>query len=248
MADSAALFSLHGMRIVVAGASRGIGYGIARGLGQAGAEVTGFGRSVGVRAEGFEYLACDLNDSDEINALFDRLDGSDNPIAAYLHVAGITTPTTGGMQSVGDFAETLNNNLTNAYRCCANVGQRMAARGGGSIVTVTSIGSVQGFPNNPGYVAAKGGLRMMSKALALDLGPSGVRVNCLVPGYIQTDMTAGSFKDPVLNQQRAARTMLGRWGQVDDLIGAAIFLASPASSYVTGSDLFVDGGWTAKGL
>jgi NAD(P)-dependent dehydrogenase (short-subunit alcohol dehydrogenase family) len=118
----------------------------------------------------------------------------------------------------------------------------------GSIVTVTSIGSLLGFPNNPGYVASKGGLRMMSKALALDLGKFNVRVNNLVPGYVHTDMTTASYSDPLKSKERAERTMLGRWGQVGDLIGAAIYLASDASSYVTGTDLVVDGGWTAKGL
>jgi NAD(P)-dependent dehydrogenase (short-subunit alcohol dehydrogenase family) len=89
---------------------------------------------------------------------------------------------------------------------------------------------------------------MMSKALALDLGRHAIRVNCLVPGYIHTDMTAASYADPAANAERAQRTMLGRWGQVDDLVGAAVFLLSDASCYITGSDLFVDGGWSAKGL
>jgi NAD(P)-dependent dehydrogenase (short-subunit alcohol dehydrogenase family) len=180
--------------------------------------------------------------------LFDEVESAHGRIDIYLHVAGITLPSQGGFQNVDTFAATLDANLIGAYRCCADVGQRMARQRRGSIVTVTSIGSLLAFPNNPGYVAAKGGLRMMSKALALDLGPHNVRVNNLVPGYIHTDMTAGSFASPTLHAERAGRTMLGRWGQVDDLLGAAIFLASPASSYVTGTDLVVDGGWTAKGL
>jgi NAD(P)-dependent dehydrogenase (short-subunit alcohol dehydrogenase family) len=89
---------------------------------------------------------------------------------------------------------------------------------------------------------------MMTKAMALDLGAGNVRVNSLVPGYIHTDMTHASYSDPRKSQERADRTMLGRWGNVNDLVGAAIFLASDASSYVTGIDLIVDGGWTAKGL
>ena len=118
----------------------------------------------------------------------------------------------------------------------------------GSIVAVTSIGSILAFPNNPGYIAAKGGLRMMSKALALDLGPSNIRVNSILPGYINTEMTATSYNDPISRESRASRTMLGRWGEANDLVGAAIFLASDASQYITGTDLIVDGGWTAKGL
>jgi gluconate 5-dehydrogenase len=124
----------------------------------------------------------------------------------------------------------------------------MERSGGGSIINVTSIGAVQGFPGNPGYVASKGGLRLLTKALALDLADKNIRVNNLAPGYIHTAMTDKSFNDPQRHQERLARMMLKRWGKPDDLIGAAIFLASEASAYVTGQDIFVDGGWTAKGL
>jgi NAD(P)-dependent dehydrogenase (short-subunit alcohol dehydrogenase family) len=105
-----------------------------------------------------------------------------------------------------------------------------------------------GFPDNPGYVAAKGGLRLLTKALAVDLGPRDIRVNALAPGYIHTDMTAASFADPERHAARARHTCLGRWGEVEDLVGGAIFLASDASRYMTGQDLVIDGGWTAKGL
>jgi NAD(P)-dependent dehydrogenase (short-subunit alcohol dehydrogenase family) len=89
---------------------------------------------------------------------------------------------------------------------------------------------------------------MLTKALALDLAVSQIRVNNLAPGYVRTAMTEGSYNDPALNVQRRKHTMLDRWGEPDDLIGAAVFLASDASAYVTGADIFVDGGWTAKGL
>lgn len=248
MADMASLFSLKGMTIVVAGASRGIGYALANGLADAGATVVGFGRTESIAEARFLYRTCDISSGADVATLFDEVESDHGKIDAYFHVAGITLPSQGGMQSTGTFSATLNSNLISAYDCCANVGQRMSARRQGSIITVTSIGSLMAFPNNPAYVSAKGGLRMMSKALALDLGRSNVRVNCLVPGYIQTAMTAASYADPAMHQERAGRTMLGRWGQSEDLVGAAIFLASSASQYVTGTDLIVDGGWTAKGL
>jgi NAD(P)-dependent dehydrogenase (short-subunit alcohol dehydrogenase family) len=248
MTEQQSAFSLAGKTIVLAGASRGIGHALANGLARAGASVTGFGRTEKIEGASFRYLRCDSNNEVEVTKLFDEIESRCNGIDGYVHVAGMTTPTRDALQSGDAFAATINTNLTGAYRCCRDVGLRMIPRARGSIVTVTSIGSVLGFPNNPGYVAAKGGLRMMSKALALDLGRHAIRVNCLVPGYIHTDMTAASYADPAANAERAQRTMLGRWGQVDDLVGAAVFLLSDASCYITGSDLFVDGGWSAKGL
>jgi NAD(P)-dependent dehydrogenase (short-subunit alcohol dehydrogenase family) len=249
MAPNLSIFSLSGMNIVVAGASRGIGFCISEGLAKAGAKVYGFGRSTDIQSDLFEYHNCDVSNKAQVSCLLDNIEQSIGIIHAYFHVAGITLPASGaGMQTSEDFSETLTCNLTSAYICCLDVAGRMIKNRQGSIITVTSIGSILAFPKNPGYVSAKGGLRMMSKALALDLGPSNVRVNSILPGYISTDMTAASYMDPVKHQERASRTMLGRWGEPSDLVGAAIFLASEASGYITGADLVVDGGWTAKGL
>lgn len=117
-----------------------------------------------------------------------------------------------------------------------------------SIINITSIGSVQGFSNNSGYVSSKGGLRMLTKALAIDYSKKNVRVNNIVPGYIHTDMTNKSFLDKKKNNQRLARTILERWGSAEDIASAAIFLSSKASKFITGTDLIVDGGWLAKGI
>ena len=244
----AELFSLDGRVVLVAGASRGIGRALAQGLAAAGARVVGCGRSELRDAEGFEYERCDVADEAQVARLFASVRERLGLLHVYVHVAAVTQPSAGGLQTAQVFAQTLDANLVAAYRCCAAAGAGMAEAGGGSIIGVTSINSLQAFPGNPGYVAAKGGMRMMAKALALDLGPRNVRVNCLVPGYIRTDMTAGSYADPLLREQRTRRTMLGRWGETGDLVGAAVFLASDASAYVTGTDLIVDGGWTAKGL
>ena len=124
----------------------------------------------------------------------------------------------------------------------------MKDQGGGSIINITSIGAELGFPNNPAYIAAKGALKQLTRSLALDLGSFGIRVNNIGPGYFRTDMTKGSWNDPQLEEDRIRRTILGRWGEPDDLAGAVIFLASEASRYITGQDLYVDGGWLAKGL
>jgi NAD(P)-dependent dehydrogenase (short-subunit alcohol dehydrogenase family) len=119
---------------------------------------------------------------------------------------------------------------------------------GGSIINITSLNAELAFPKNPAYAASKGGVRILTKALALDYAPKKIRVNNIVPGYIRTAMTEKSYSDKALNHERIDRMMIQRWGKTEDLIGAAIYLASDASSYVTGTDLIVDGGWTAKGL
>ena len=118
----------------------------------------------------------------------------------------------------------------------------------GSIINVTSINSKLAFPNNPAYIASKGGLRMLTKSLAKDWGKYGIRINNLAPGYFVTDMNKKTYANKNKRKSRAEKTMLKRWGKLNDLLGPCIFLASDASDYVTGIDLFVDGGWVSNGL
>ena len=130
---------------------------------------------------------------------------------------------------------------------CAVVGPIMAKNKSGSIINITSLGAELGFPNNPSYQMSKAGLRQLTKALARDWGEFGIRANNIYPGYIKTAMTTKSFNDRKLNNQRSDNTLLKRWGEPEDLIGPALFLVSDASSYMTGTDIYVDGGWTANG-
>ena len=104
------------------------------------------------------------------------------------------------------------------------------------------------FPNNPAYVSFKGALKQLTKSAALDLGKYGIRVNSIGPGYFTTEMTKGSWQNEKTYEERCKKTILGRWGTPEDLIGAFVFLASDASSYITGQDIYVDGGWLTKGL
>jgi gluconate 5-dehydrogenase len=124
----------------------------------------------------------------------------------------------------------------------------MAKKKSGSIVNITSLAAELGFPDNPAYVAFKGALKQLTKSAAYDLSKFNIRVNSVGPGYIKTNMTAKSWDDKKMKKERSDRTMLGRWGKSEDLIGTVIFLSSDASSYITGQDFYVDGGWTAKGL
>jgi NAD(P)-dependent dehydrogenase (short-subunit alcohol dehydrogenase family) len=245
----AALFSLNGRVAVVTGGSRGIGHALADGLAAAGATVIAVARSAGPDtpfSQSVRYLSVDVALGLEealaaIAAEHGRLD-------ILVNAAGISLaadPETPG-SALDTFDRTINVNLRAAYANCLAASRFMSD--GAAIINVTSIGAHSGFPGNPGYVASKGGLRLLTKALAVDLGPRGIRVNALAPGYIHTAMTAGSHADPVRHKQRADHTCLGRWGSVDDLVGAAVFLAGDASRYMTGQDLVIDGGWTAKGL
>lgn len=239
------LFSLAGKTALVTGASRGIGFAIADGLAGAGANVIGIARSPGARtpfANPVTYMQGDV--SDDVQALIQSIGQQFGRIDILVNAAGITLPDEGN--GIAAFERTLQVNLHAPYLCCLAARPFMSS--GASIINVTSIGSVLGMPGNPAYNASKGGLRQLTRSLALDYGPAGIRVNALAPGYIETDMTTRSFSDPDAHERRRAHTCLGRWGKTEDLVGAAIFLASDASSYVTGQDLFVDGGWTAKGL
>jgi len=242
------LFSLEGKTAIVVGASRGIGFALAQGLTQAGAQVIAIARSPSPE-RGFEgdirYVSGEAFAA--ISSVVKEFTAAKRPVDVLVNAAGITLPADrDAAAQLANFEKTLQANLLSPFACCLAVRPLMPR--GGSIINVTSIGSVMGFPDNPGYVAAKGGLRMMTRALAVDYGASGIRVNALAPGYIHTDMTAKSFADPEQNARRRRHTCLDRWGQVEDLVGAAVFLASDASAYMTGQDLFIDGGWTSKGL
>jgi gluconate 5-dehydrogenase len=245
------LFSLSGRVAVVTGGSRGLGAAIAGGLAAAGAEVVAVGRTPETGVPGrraLTYRSCDVTDVAAFGDLLGETAGRLGRLDILVNAAAITRPAAEGTQGLADFDATLATNLRAAYANCLAAAGPMALSGGGSIVNVTSVGSVLGFPGNPGYVAAKGGLRMLTKALAMDFADRNIRVNNLAPGYMRTEMTEASFADPVRHEARRRHTILGRWGKPEDVVGAAIFLASAASSYVTGLDLFVDGGWTARGL
>jgi gluconate 5-dehydrogenase len=239
-------FSLQAKTALVPGASRGIGEAITAGLAKAGATVFGLSRS-GTGPLGVTAIACDLADDAAIQRAFDEVTKASGRLDILVNAAGISLPA-GKVDELQRFRTTVATDLTGVYATILAAYPLLKQAGGGSIINVTSINSVRGFPGNPGYVAAKAGLAGLTRALAADYARDGIRVNALAPGYVATEMTAGSYADPAMHEDRRRHTMLGRWGQPDDMVGAAIFLASPASAYITGQELFVDGGWTAKGL
>lgn len=129
---------------------------------------------------------------------------------------------------------------------CRLFGQRILEKGAGSIVNVSSVAGHVGLPRTAAYCAAKGGVEIMSKSLAIEWAAWGVRVNCVAPGYFETDLTAGLRDNASLSENMLSHPPQGRFSRPEELIGAAVFLASPASAYVTGQTILVDGGWTAQ--
>jgi len=241
------MFSLAGSVAVVTGASRGIGAAIADGLAKAGAVVHGVSRT----AHGpgtVVHHRCDLADTAAIGPCVQAIARDTSRIDILVNAAGATFPSDQGAQLVETFERTLRIDLTAAYACTLAALPHLRAAGGGAVLNVTSINSTLGFPGNPGYVAAKAGLAGLTRALAVDLAPDRIRVNALAPGYVRTGMTERSYADPELHEMRRRRTALGRWGEPADVVGAAVFLVSPAAAYVTGQEIVVDGGWTINGL
>tara|TARA_B100001971_G_scaffold131544_1_gene121459 strand:+ start:400 stop:1158 length:759 start_codon:yes stop_codon:yes gene_type:complete len=245
------LFSLEGKTALLTGGGRGIGQAIASGLTKAGASVAIFEKNIeqNILPDKIKIYTVDLIKHIDLEQHFNDFINDFGAINILINNAGITKSSPSENYSENDWKTTLDINLSSIFLMCQLAGRKMIQQEiGGSIINVTSIGGSQGFPNNPAYCASKGGVRQLTKALAHDWGKYGIRVNNLVPGYTHTPMNQKSWEDNNLRQERATHAMLGRWAEPEDMIGAAIFLASDASSYVTGSDLYVDGGWNSKGI
>ncbi len=245
-----AQFSIEGKSVLLTGGSRGIGAALASGLKKAGANVSVLDKDLSdPKPDGITFQTVDLSDRPTVDAAFKTVVTEQNGLDVLINNAGVTIPGEGHLYDDEDWDRTLAVNLTATFRLCRAAGAMMIEQGrGGSIINVTSIGALQGFPNNPAYGATKGGVGQLTKALAAEWGPHGIRVNCLVPGYTHTPMNEKSWNDPALKAERAGHAMLGRWAEPEEMVGPVIFLASDASSYMTGSDLVIDGGWTAKGM
>lgn len=251
------LFSLKGRTALVTGASRGLGRGIAEALLRADADVILVSSNEDrlqasadeLKANGNEpsTYPCDLTDRDQVAGLIEHVEQKGR-LDVLVNCAG----TTSGHHTLDypdeDWDRTLRIHVDAPFLLARGLGRLMGNDGGGSIINITSLNAERGFPDNPAYVAAKGALKQLTKALAEDLGPHGIRVNNVGPGYFRTDMTSGSWNDPKRRKARTSRTILGRWGEPSDLAGVVILLASDASSYITGQDIYVDGGWLTRGM
>ncbi len=238
------MFDLKDKVIIVTGSNRGNGLAISNGLKNARAKVIGIDLKFDTQnSDNYEF---DLLNTKLLKDLILDIHKKNGSIDGLVNNAGVSIESSSPYADKRTYNRTLDINLNAAFELSSNVLPIMAENGSGSIVNITSLGAELGFANNPSYQISKAGLRQMTRALAKDWGSSGIRVNNICPGYIKTSMTQKSFDDPELYEVRRNKSVLGRWGNSEDLVGPSIFLLSDASSFITGSDIYVDGGWTSN--
>ena len=245
------IFSLKNKVIIITGAGKGIGNYLANKLSQEKAIVYAiditFSNINKILPTNPSQIKCDITNKKKFYNVCKLIYKNHKKIDILINNAGLSFPSKSEVYDAVNWEKTLAVNLTASYFCSLSAIDFMKKNKSGSIVNITSLNAEQAFPKNPAYVASKGGLKMLGKSLAKDWGKFGIRVNNLGPGYIKTDMTKKSFNNKKTRIEREKQTLLGRWGEIEDLVGPCIFLASDASNYVTGQDIYVDGGWLANG-
>jgi 2-deoxy-D-gluconate 3-dehydrogenase len=255
--DPAALFDLSGKRALVTGCRRGIGLAMAEALARAGADVVGASAQLEasgseverrVQAAGREFAGyqVDFADRTAVEAFVAEVTGGDQPIDILVNNAGTISRAPAVDHDTATWERILEINLTAPFLLARGIGAGMVARGAGKLIFTTSLLSFQGGILVPSYTASKSGLSGLIKALSNEWAPHGINVNGIAPGYIATDNTEALRNDPGRSRTILERIPAGRWGAASDLAGAAVFLASPASDYVCGTILAVDGGWLAR--
>jgi 2-deoxy-D-gluconate 3-dehydrogenase len=256
-ATACELFALGGKTALVTGCRRGIGKAAAVALAAAGADIVGVSASlepegadvaqeVEARGRRFRGYRCDLADRSAVHALATALASDVLRIDVLVLNAGTVERRPAIDHGDDLWDRVLEVNLTAQFVLARELGRRMVEQGSGKIVFVASMLSFQGGINVPGYAASKGGIAQLTKALANEWAPHRVNVNAVAPGYIATDNTQALREDETRSRQILERIPAGRWGTPEDVAGAFVFLASPASDYINGVVLPVDGGWLAR--
>jgi 2-deoxy-D-gluconate 3-dehydrogenase len=253
---SLATFSLNGKNALVTGSHRGLGAGIALALAEAGANVACHGRDphpgsvcADIEALGRRccYFPADVADPQACSALVEKTVAELGSLDILVNNAGIIRRAPAVDYSSEDWGQVISVNLTAVFRLSQLAARQMLKQGtGGKIVNIASVLSFQGGILVPAYAAAKGGVAQLTRAFANEWAAKGINVNAIAPGYMATDNTEGLRNDPVRSRQILDRIPAGRWGKPADLAGAAVFLCSPASDYVHGHILAVDGGWLSR--
>jgi 2-deoxy-D-gluconate 3-dehydrogenase len=252
------LFDLGGKVAIVTGGNGGIGLGIARGLAESGASVLVAGRNREktdaavkglneIRPEAAIGLDVDVTDEGQARDMVARARERFGRLDILVNNAGIGIRKRPEEYSLDEYRRVVETNMTAVFVCCQAAYPELKRAGRGKIVNIGSMASLFGHTFATPYAASKGGVVQMSKSLAIAWAPDNIQVNCILPGWIETDMTnAARSYLPDLYDRVLARTPAGRWGKPADLAGTAVFLASPASDYVTGVSIPVDGGYAVQ--
>lgn len=255
MNDSTKQFDISGKRVVITGGTGGIGAGLVAGFLSAGAEVVVSARSqeslnAGVAHYGnnpkVHFIEADLISDQSIHDFIGEANAQLGGIDVLIQAHGNVFPGPATEMSLETWHEQIQVNLTATFRLAQAVAPQMIERKRGKIINIASMLTFQGGLNASGYAAAKGGVGQLTKALSNEWAPHGVNVNAIAPGYIKTKLNKHIWTDPIRHDQVLARLTSGRWGNPEDLVGPALFLAAPASDYLHGVILPVDGGWLSR--
>ena len=248
-------FRLNGKRALITGSSSGIGFALARALGQAGASLVLNGRNATKLHEAVEQLQSegliaeaslfDVTDAAAVSQAVDALEASGQSIDILVNNAGMQIRNPLHEFEDADWHTLMKTNLDSVYFVGKAVAKKMIPRKQGKIINICSVQSELGRPGIAPYTASKGAIKMLTKGMAIDWGPHGINVNGLGPGYFKTELTEKLVADPKFTEWLTGRTPSRRWGDVQELGGAVVYLASEASRFVNGHILYVDGGVTA---
>jgi gluconate 5-dehydrogenase len=245
------LFDLTGRRALITGSSRGIGAVLAAGLADAGAEVILNGRDTDAldrardQLPGAHAVAFDVTDPDAVEAAVRDVEGRVGPIDILVNNTGVQHRQPMLDVSLDDWRRIVDTNLTGAFVVGRAVARGMVARGQGKIINICSVQTWLARPGIAAYAATKGGLAMLTRTMCAEWAPHGVQANGLAPGYVVTELTRPLVENPEFDAWIRGRTPAGRWAQVHDLVGTLVWLAAPASDFVNGQVIAVDGGLTA---
>jgi gluconate 5-dehydrogenase len=250
------LFDLTGKRALITGSSQGIGFALAQGLAEAGAEIVVNGRDVAkleaaaaqLRATGVvvHCLAFDATDHDGVRRAVDGFEAQTGAIDILVNNAGMQHRAPLEEFPADAFERLLQTNVASVFHVGQAVARHMIARRAGKIINIASVQSALARPSIAPYTATKGAVTNLTKGMATDWAKYGLQCNAIAPGYFDTPLNKALVDDPAFSDWLAKRTPAGRWGKVEELVGACIFLASAASSFVNGTTVFVDGGITAS--
>lgn len=246
------LFDLNGKRALITGSSQGIGFALAKGLAAAGAHVVLNGRDTEKLAQaqsqiaGADALAFNATDHQAVRAAVDAYEAEHGPIDILVNNAGMQHRSPLEDFPAEAFERLLQTNIASVFHVSQAVARHMIKRGAGKIINIASVQTSLARPSIAPYTATKGAVGNLTKGMATDWAKYGLQCNAIAPGYFDTPLNAALVADPEFSTWLEKRTPAGRWGKVEELIGACIFLSSSASSFVNGHTLYVDGGITAS--